>query len=242
MREIFNKIQDQQPLWIEIEVDANQYKEQYSWLFSVFVKYDSIDKDSIEYERFLEIKESLIIAIEYEDKAKYIGSRIMDGWTEFYFCASSSKELNVLVTDMLKDTGFVFESNIIKDRKWNFYETVLFPTELEQVHMQSEKIIFLLEEEGEDLEICRNVEHYASFITPTQKDKFLDTLELEGFSFKDDISSEEFENGVALVNNHSVTSQSVKKVVDMLFLKIKEQNGYYEGWSTTLIADTENNE
>ena len=108
--------------------------------------------------------------------------------------------------------------------------------------MQSEKIIFLLEEEGEDLDICRDVEHYASFITPTQKDKFLDTLELEGFSFKDDISSEEFENGVALVNNHSVTSEVVKEVVDTLFLKIKEQNGYYEGWSTTLMAITENDE
>jgi len=240
MREIFNKIQDQQPLWIEIETDAGQYKEQYSWLFSVFVKYDSQDNDSLEYESFLEMKESLIIAIEYEDKARYIGSRIIDGWTEFYFCASSAKELNVLVTDMLKGTGFVFESNIIKDKKWNFYETVLFPTELEQVHMQSEKIIFLLEEEGEDLNISRDVEHYASFITPTQKDKFLDTLDLEGFTYKDDISSEEFANGVALVKNHNVTSKVVNEVVNELFLKIKEQSGYYEGWSTTLMADVEN--
>ncbi|MDQ7046019.1 MAG: ribonuclease E inhibitor RraB [Sulfurimonas sp.] len=234
MREIFTKIQDDELLSIEIETDASQYKDEYSWLFSVFVKYDAKDKATLKYEEFLEIKESLIIAVEYEGKAKYIGSRIIDGWSEFYFCASSAKELNPLVTSMLKDTGYAYESNIIKDRKWNFYETVLFPTELEQIHMQSEKIIFLLQEEEDDVSISRDVEHYVSFTTPTQKDKFLVALNLEGFSYKDDISNEEFENGVALIKNHSVSSKVVEEIINALFVIIKEHHGYYEGWSTSL--------
>ncbi len=235
MREIFQRVQDDTLFNIEVDITAGEYKDTNSYLFSVFVKYDGLDENSEAYEEFLETKESLIIAIEYEDKAKYLGSRIVEGWSEFYFCASSSKELTPMVTAMLKDTGYLFESNIIKDKKWSFYELQLFPTELEFVHIQSSKIIFLLGEEGEDLTIPRDVEHYISFLTPTQKNRFLNTLDLDGFSFKDDISSEEFEHGVALVKNHAVNEEEVKKIVDELFLKVKEDQGFYEGWSTTLV-------
>ncbi len=237
MREIFTRLEDSQLINIEIVIDANKYKNDYSWLFSVFIKYDGLDNLSDSYEEFLEIKESLIIAVEYEDKAKYLGTRIVDGWTEFYFCASTSKELDTLVSAMLKDTGYGYESNIVKDKKWGFYETQFFPTELELAHIQSEKIIFLLEEEEEDLSIPRDVEHYISFETPTQKNRFLNTLELKGFSFKDDISSDEFENGVALIKNHAVTSEELNKVINELFTKVKEDQGYYEGWSTTLMSE-----
>jgi len=239
MREIFKRLEDKVESIIEVAVDAGEFKGENPWLFSVFVKYDGVDNSSDAYEEFLETKESLIIAIEYEDKAHYLGSRVIDGWSEFYFCASSAKELNSMVTAILKDTGYVYESNIIKDKKWNFYETQLFPSELELVHVQSSKIIFLLEEEGEDLNIARDVEHYVSFLTPTQKNRFINTLAIDGFSIKDDISAEEFEHGVALVKNHAVTEDEVTKVVNELFLKIKEDQGYYEGWSTTLINEIE---
>ena len=236
MREIFTREEEKSQVHLEIEMDAGQYKDKYAWLFSVFVKYDGFDDSSESYEEFLETKESLIIGIEYEDKAKYLGSRIVDGWSEFYFCASSAKDLNSMVTAMLKNTGYAYESNIIKDKKWNFYETQLFPTELELAHIQSEKIIFLLQEEEEDLTIVRPVEHYVTFETPTQKSRFINTLDLEGFSFKDELDSDEFEHGVALVKEHAVTSAEVKKVVDALYKKVKEDGGFYEGWSTTLVS------
>jgi hypothetical protein len=238
MREYFTRNEVQSVLSIEIELDAGKFKNENPWLFSVFVKYDALDESSNAYEEFLETKESLIIAIEYEDKAHYLGMRIIDGWSEFYFCASSVKELNSMATSMLKNTNYVYESNSIKDKKWNFYETQLFPSELELIHIQSEKIIFLLEEEGEDLDISRDVEHYVSFLTPTQKNRFLSTLDIAGFAFKDDISDEEFANGVALVKNHAVTKDAVQAVVNELYVVIKESQGYYEGWSTILMSDT----
>lgn len=239
MREIFTREQDGTVVSIEIELDAGQYKDEYPWLFSVFVKYDGLNESLESYEEFLETKESLIIGIEYEDKAKYLGMRIADGWSEFYFCASSSKELNSMVTAMLKDTGYAYESNIIKDKKWGFYETQLFPTELELAHIQSAKIIFLLQEEDDILTTPRIVEHYISFETPTSKNRFINTLDIDGFSFKDEIDSEEFEHGIVIVKEHPVTEDEVKKVVDELFVAVKKESGYYEGWSTTLVLEEE---
>jgi hypothetical protein len=242
MREIFKRVDESDEILIEVDVEAGGFKEDYKNLFSVFIKFNGLDDNSEAYEEFLETKESLILAIEYEQKAKYLGSRVVDGWSEFYFCASLSKELNQVVTSILKDCGYVYESNVVSDTKWNFYETQLFPTELELAHIQSAKIIFLLQEEEENLTIKRDVEHYISFDTPTQKNRFLNTLDIEGFSFKDEISSEEFDNGIALVKNHSVTEEEVKKVVNELFVKVKKDQGYYEGWSTTLVNEENNYE
>ena len=239
MRELFNRVEDDSIVHIEIEMDAGECKETNPWLFSVFVKYDGVDETREGYEEFLDTKESLIIAVEYEGKAKYVSSMIKDGWSEFYFYASTSKELNSMVPSILQSLSYPYESNIVKDKKWNFYETQLFPTELEQHNIQSQKVIFMLEEEGDDLSAQRGVEHYISFLTPTQKNRFINTLDVEGFSFKDDVSSEEFEHGVALLKEHSVTYDEVTKVIAELFESLKKEQGYYEGWSTTLVTKEE---
>lgn len=237
MREIFNRLEDNSQVAIEVNLDTHDSKEMNPWLFSVFVKYDSLDDTKDDYEEFLETKESLIIALQHQDRAIYVGSRIVDGWSEFYFYAYDSKKLDTIVDKILNPSNYVYESNVVRDTKWGFYDSQLFPTELEFCHIQSAKIIFLLEEEGEDLSIVRDVEHYISFLTPTQKNRFVNTLDIEGFSFKDDISTEEFEHGVALVKNHAVTEEEVAKVVEELFAKVKAENGYYEGWSTTLVSE-----
>jgi len=239
MREIFNRVEDNNPVLLEIEMDAGECKESNPWLFSVFVKYDGLDETKEGFEEFLDTKESLIIAVEYEGKAKYVGSMIKDGWSEFYFYASTSKELNSMVPSILSTLNYTYESNIVKDKKWNFYETQLFPTEIEQHNIQSAKVIFMLEEEGDDLSVKRSVEHYVSFQTPTQKNRFLNTLNIEGFSFKDDVSTEEFDQGVALVKEHTTAYEDVTKVIAELFESIKKDQGYYEGWSTTLETKEE---
>ena len=239
MREIFKRLEDNGEVFIEANIEAAETKDMNPWLFSIFVKYDSLDETKEGYEEFLETKEALIISLEHQDRAIYVGTRVVDGWNEFYFYAYDSKKLDSIASKILTPSNYVYESNVVRDTKWGFYETQLFPTELEFCHIQSAKIIFLLEEEEEDLSLQRDVEHYISFETPTQKNRFVNTLELDGFTFKDEISSEEFEHGVALVKTHNVTESEVKKVVDELFAKVKENNGFYEGWSTTLVSEKE---
>ena len=169
MREIFNRVEDSQLISIEVEVDAQDFEGSNPWLFSVFVKSNNIDEKSSGFEQFLETKESLIIALEHDKMAKYVGTRINDGWHEFYFYAKNSKNLDTIVTKMLKDSGYKYESGVVKDAKWDFYVKNLFPTELEFHNIQSDNIIFLLQEEGDNLLSARAVEHYVSFDTATQK-------------------------------------------------------------------------
>ena len=237
MREFFIRVVEKELVSIEVDINAYGYSSNNPWLFSIFIKFNAQDEQIAGYEDFLETKESIIIALEHNEKAKYVGSRIVDGWSEIYFYAKDSKELDNVATDMLKNTTYVYECSVVKDTKWDFHYKNLAPTEIELCHIESEKIIFMLEEEGEDLSIIRPVEHYISFELPTQKNRFLNTLEIEGYTLKDEISNEEFANGIALVKEHAVSSEIIKDEVEKLFLEIKKSQGYYEGWSTTLTAE-----
>lgn len=234
MREVFDRVENQSVVAIEVDVEADEFEKNNHWLFSVFVKSDITDIESDSFFEFLETKESLIIALEHEQKAKYVGTRVNEGWNEFYFYSKNSKNLESVAALMLKDSGYKYECSIVKDAKWDFYHKNLFPSELEFHNIQSDKIIFLLQEEGDIVSITRDVEHYASFDTATQKDRFVQNALLNGFEFKDDISTEEFEHGVALIKKHSVINEEVKEIVEQLYNLIKKEHGYYEGWSTLL--------
>ena len=239
MRELFTRNEEDSVVHLEVEMNAFAYSSDNPWLLSVFIKFDDADESSESFEEFLETKEALIIALEHEERTKYVGMRIVDGWSELYFYANDSKELENIVTKILSSSPYVYESSIVRDTKWDFHYKNLKPTELELCHIESQKIIFMLEEEDDDLSVVRPVEHYVSFELPTQKNRFLNTLDIEGFSFKDEISSEEFENGVALIKEHDLQRVTVEKEVSALFEAIKKSQGYYEGWSTLLASELE---
>jgi uncharacterized protein (TIGR01619 family) len=237
MREFFVRVDNDELVSIEVELNAYGYSSDNPWLFSIFIKFNAQDEQIAGYEEYLETKESLIIALEHEEKAKFVGGRIVDGWSELYFYAKDSKDLENRVTAMLRRTNYVYECSVVKDAKWDFHHKNLAPSELELCHIESEKIIFMLEEEEDDLSVVRPVEHYVSFELPTQKNRFINTLDLEGYTLKDEISSDEFEHGIALVKEHNVTSEVVKEEVSKLFEFIKKNQGFYEGWSTVLSKE-----
>lgn len=239
MREIFNRTEDaDKQIQIEVELDLEDFRGEYPSLFSVFIKYDaSLANETIE--EFLETKESLILALRHHTKAVYAGMRVVDGWSELYFYAPDSKDLNHIAKKQLSDTGYVYESNVVRDSKWDFYHKYLLPTELEHHHIQSAKIIFLLSEEGDSLLDVREVEHYVVFDTPSQKQRFLEKVLEKGYSLKDDLSSDDYEHGVAIVKEHNVTFDEVKGVVEELYGFVKKEKAYYEGWSTVLVCSEE---
>ena len=232
MREVFSRVEDNEVVNIEVYLDAKAYKEGNPWIFSVFVKYDTLNDDL---EEFFETKESLIIALEFEDRAYYVGNRLVGDWSEIYFYASDSKQLDSITATILKPSGYIYESNVAKDKDWEFFDFNIFPSDLELSIMQSKKIVALLEEEGDNISASREVEHYASFDTQTQKDRFVKKALAEGFAFKDDISSDEFEHGVALAKEHALDDDELKSVITPLLSLIKEERGEYELWSTTLV-------
>ncbi|MBA1437949.1 MAG: DUF695 domain-containing protein [Epsilonproteobacteria bacterium] len=225
-KEKFERVEDGNKVKIEVVLNAYAYSQKYSWLLSIFVKSE-----------FFDTKESIVTLLELDEFSKYVGTRIVDGWSELYFYAQESKSLTKKIHPLLSSLQYPYETNVTKDNKWEFFHNYLYPSELEWHHIKSEHIITMLLEEGDDVTKERPVEHYVYFDTPTQKEKFMKQLPFEGFIFKDEIELEEFDNGIALEKIHAVDKHSVALHVEQIYEKVIQECGYYEGWSTVLADE-----
>ncbi|NPA66670.1 MAG: DUF695 domain-containing protein, partial [Epsilonproteobacteria bacterium] len=76
-------------IFIEVNLGDIRFEKDYEYLVSVFVKFDAMHEDINDVEEFLEFKETLIDSLKPD--AEYIGMRIVDGWSEFYFYTKDSK-------------------------------------------------------------------------------------------------------------------------------------------------------
>ncbi len=233
MRELF--VSADEKIDIEVELDIDEGEKTFSWLFSLFINFDLEKKSQEEIEVFLEMKESIILILEKNSMVKYVGQRIIDSWVELYFYSLNSKNLQKSIIKYLSESSLQFESGVVRDTKWDFYTANLMPNELEYCFMESQKIINLLEEEGDNIDISREVEHYAMFETSTQKQRFIDSAIENGFKFKDDLSTDECEHGVALTKVHNLQTDTLNIVIKELHDRVKIERGYYELWSTVLV-------
>ena len=234
MREIFVRDEDGEAVRIEVNLEAKEHMEFKPYILSVFIKYDSFNDKEEGLDEFFETKESLIIELELNEKTTYVGNRLVGEWSEVYFYSQESKGLEAQVAKILKPTKYMYEANVVKDATWEFFDFNIFPNDLELCLMQSKKIVEHMLDEGDMIEIVREVEHYASFETPTQKQRFIDNAMDNGFTFKADIEDEEISHGVALIKEHSLNLEELLKIVTQIHGLVKQENGEYELWSTTL--------
>ncbi len=218
--------------FIEVNLGDIRNENELEYLVSVFVKFNALHEEIESVEKFLEFKEKLITALEKE--AVYIGMRVVDGWSEFYFYSKESKGIEQKVAAVFSGSGYVYETSISKDNKWDFYYKNLFPSDLEMYLIYSKKIVLQMMAEGDNLVEPREVEHYVSFDTASQKERFLEGIGSIGFVYKDDIDNKELEHAVAIAKEHSLDQDSLKENISALLELVKKDHGRYELWSSTI--------
>ncbi len=219
--------------FIEVNLGDIRNESELEYLISVFVKFNALHEDIEEVEEFLNFKERVIDALEKE--AVYIGMRVVDGWSEFYFYSKESKGVEQKIASIFSGSGYVYETSIIRDNKWNFYYKNLFPSDLEMYLIYSKKIVLQMMAEGDNLEVPREVEHYVSFDTASQKERFLKSIDKIGFRYKDDVDNKELAHAVAITKEHSLDQDSLEKNISELLELIKKDHGRYELWSAPLV-------
>lgn len=246
MREFYTQVENGSLVKIEVELEAQQKIDEvefYPWLYTVFIKLKTPMADGLadeDEEDFLfECKERLAMKLEEKDKAVYVGSKTTDGWYELYFYLQDPKGIENQTKDILNAFGYKFESNSVKDRKWNLYETNLYPNLLQSHHIQSRQIIEELLEEGDDLTKQREVEHYVLFQTKSLREKFIASLEEKELTCKDEFErdSEEYKYGIIIPVMQTVDLEMINKTTDMFMELCTKEHAYYEGWSTSMAEE-----
>ncbi len=248
MREFYTQVEDGDLVKIEVELEAQEMIDEvefYPWLYTVFIKLKKplpnglADEDEEDF--LFECKERLALKLEEKEKAIYVGSKTTVGWYELYFYLQDPKGIENQTKDILNAFGYKFESNSVKDKKWNLYETSLYPNASQSHHIQNRQIIDELVEEGDDVTKPREVEHYILFQTSSLREKFIETLEQNALTCKGEFEreEEEFVYGVAVGIVQDVDLKTMNETTDKLIELSAKEYGHYEGWSTSM-ADEQN--
>ncbi len=210
---------------VEVKLDIDEDIRTYPWLFSLFIEAKLDEKT----------KDEIIRIVEKKPFVEYVGMRFIDGWSELYFYSLNSKNLQQEVYAYVQQNGLKYEGGVVKDTRWDFYRGNLEPSEVEYLMIESLKIVYMLEQEGDDVSKEREVEHYVMFDTQTQMQRFAESAKELGFEFKDEISGDECQYGVALIKKHNLEYKVLSQTIKSLCTLSNKEHGSYELWSTTLV-------
>ncbi len=215
----------------DFDPEENIYEEKTTLLYA-FIKFDGDD------EELLRIEEKLV------DKTQklsldYVGWRQAEGWLEVYFYTEQAKGFENALNEALKP-AYQFESGHRKDKKYETYYKMLLPNEREYHNIQSEEIIADLQEAGDDLQAQHRIEYHAMFMTSSQRKRFIESVEEEGFEFLHDFMDEKAEDdfvyGVVFTKLSMISIELLNKDTERFFPLIKREHGRYEGWGTEAVS------
>lgn len=214
--------------------DENIYEEKYILVYT-FIKFEGDD------EELLIIEQKLLDALT-KLKLDYVGWQLNEGWLEFYYYAEIAKGFENAVNSALKPQ-YQFEVGNRKDKKHETYFKMLMPNTQEYHNIQSEEIINDLEEAGDDLSLEHRIEYHAMFQTSSQRQRFLESIQDDGFSFLNDFLDEKAEDdfvyGVVFTKLSKVDVETLNEQTTMIFPSIEREHGRYEGWGTNAVVNNE---
>ena len=163
-------------------------------------------------------------------------------WTLFYYGGPDVLEVLRPIAHGLdrgeRSAQFLHKS----DPRWQFYEEELLPNPERRGWISDRKVVHSLEQQGDDLDAERPVDHFAYFRTAAGRDAFVAEAAKAGFRLErisDDAVSDdgdrEFRFAAQVVRDDSVELERIHEVVWTLVLLANEHDGVYDGWGAPIV-------
>ena len=129
-----------------------------------------------EYEVLKEIEDRLQEAAGVPPgRSMYVGRCTSGGFRDFYFYAGDRHAAESVLSGCLAGyPGYEFEMSSREDPTWDCYRSFLSPSERERQTIENERVLRVLEREGDDHSIVRPVSHWCYFRDPSSRKDLCD--------------------------------------------------------------------
>lgn len=164
----------------------------------------------------------------------YVGRISVGGHRYFYYYVDAEqKDLAQLVGRVEQESAYDLGYLVDVDRDKKGYWEDLFPTKADWQVIKDQRVLSVMQENGDDLETPRRIDHWAYFPRPDQRDAFKDWVEAEGFSIeRADASDEKF--AVQFFHTFSPAFPGISNCTIKLMEKAEACGGDYDGWETSV--------
>ena len=232
-------------IFVDLGVRADAPLEKRPWLLWVWVELQAPRPDGLssneEAPKLHEIGESLVAAISASCDAQLVGRITGASRREFYFYATEPGELDAAVERAMQrfDT-YKFETGSKFDSEWEQYLGLLYPSDSNLQRMFNRRVLESLEENGDDHEQPRKVDHWLEFPTTEARAACRDTLIAIDFALDDEFESDEpgdaMPHTLVVSRVDTVDSHTINGITLELARLAAEHGGRYDGWEAPVTA------
>jgi hypothetical protein len=166
----------------------------------------------------------------------YVGRLRTDGLWKLTFYGPNDRldVLRALAKDVGGLDGREVETGSKADPGWDYYREFLLPDAERRQWMQDRRLVDLLQENGDPLQVPRRVDHWLYFPNADARKSFVNDAAREGFAIEQliDEPTNEYSCGARVHRVDSVELEDIHKVVMTLYRSAEEHDGCYDGWET----------
>lgn len=205
---------------------------------SLYANSENVRPDGIpnpeELEQLQAIEDKIVALAERTKGALFCGWLTGNGKRELIFYIGKPKQFAKKMNAVLKRKSTIkTDLTTEKDEKWTVYFDALYPSPKEMNEIENRDILLELEEQGDDLNSPRKVEHAVYFNTEEDLEQYQDKVIQQGFEIeKRDLLEDRKLAPFVLKFTHSTSLEA--EVINGRTWKLKElakaSSGVYDGW------------
>lgn len=195
-----------------------------------------------EYPRLEQLEDHLIPALTADNQAIFVGRNTTAGCRDFYFYLPNGKAWQQRVAQaMAAFPEYEYSADTREDRDWSTYFEFLYPSETDLQRMQNRRICILLEQNGDSLSVAREIRHWAYFTDDSQRQAYIDNVLDSQFKIEQIYQTEDeaYPQALCFTQQAIPAFRQIDEITLPLFFAAKDYQGYYDGWETEIIKDTE---
>lgn len=187
------------------------------------------------------VEDALVEKVASKHNAIYVGRITSAGYRDLfiYFGDTTNYDQTILEV-MTAFPTYRFDCGAKEDKAWNNYFDLLYPTPEQFQCMQNRRVVYQLEQSGDDLTKAREVDHWIYFKTATDREAFLQKISGNGFTIVDkdyinDLDERPYRLHIKRIDK--VDQESVDEYVIYLWKIANATHGDYDGWETAVKKD-----
>ena len=198
--------------------------------------------DNGEWAKLEEIEDMLVNSFEEKLEAVFVGKTLNNGRRGLYFYSGET----LLVEQMAEELkaqfpDYAIAHQITEDPDWEVYFEYLYPDEESLLRIQNNKILKLLEEQGDQAFVPRRISYTLYF--RDLKDREAAKKEIEGSDFEveaeDSSDARELPHRLVLAKQSKADEETIYLTTEMLMQLAIKHDGEFDGWETQIVQEND---
>ena len=170
-------------------------------------------------------------------KAVFVGSILFEDELQYYFYTRQEGDLLTLETLADKARGLFTSCGRLHDPGFQTYLTRLYPDAARYQTVENQRMLALLQKQGDDLARSRRVRLYAFFPTEPCRLLFQEEARLIGFALGDPLfePDQELPYGITLLCITPLVKKRLDAITTEIIRAAARQGGELSGWDCAVV-------